>query len=257
MRIIDTHTHIYLPEFDDDRESMLFRAEQAGVTDFLLPNVDAKSIPALIKLYQENPDTSHPMMGLHPCSVKEDFEAELKLIKGVLFGQPELFVAVGEIGIDMYWDKSTLQQQQIAFATQIHWALELDKPIAIHCREAFDEIFEVLEKIAAPNLKGVFHCFTGNLEQAHRAIDLGLHLGIGGVATFKNGGLDRVLPEIDLKHILLETDAPYLAPVPYRGKRNEPSYLTYVVAQLAHFYNTTPDHIAQVTTSNATKLFEL
>jgi TatD DNase family protein len=196
-------------------------------------------------------------MGLHPCSVKENYEAELKLIKGVLYGQPELFVAVGEIGIDLYWDKTTLQQQQIAFATQIQWAKELNKPIVIHCREAFDEIFDVLEQVADPQLRGVFHCFTGNLAQAERAIGFGLHLGIGGVATFKNGGLDKVLPEIDLKHIVLETDAPYLAPVPYRGKRNEPSYLSHIIDKLSEIYKVSTEKIAQTTTLNAINLFEL
>jgi len=195
------------------------------------------------------------MSGLHPTDVKEDFKDELEFVVNSL--KTHDYIAIGEIGIDLYWDKSFLNEQQEAFRFQIRLALKHDLPIVIHCRDAFDEIFEILDKENCPKLRGIFHCFTGTLEQAKRAIDLGFVLGIGGVVTFKNGGIDKFLNQIDLKHIVLETDSPYLAPVPHRGKRNESSYIMYVVEKLSEIYGLSKEEIADITTKNAEKVFAL
>ncbi len=251
--ITDTHTHLYSEQFDEDRKDMILRAKKAGVSRFFIPAIDASYTEKMLTLEKENPDDVFLMMGLHPTSVKENYKEELEHVKTWL--DKRNFYAIGEIGIDLYWDKSFLTQQQEAFRTQIHWAKEKKLPIVIHCREAFDEIFEVLETEKDDNLYGIFHCFTGTLEQAKKAISYNMKLGIGGVATFKNGKIDKFLHEIDLKHIVLETDAPYLAPKPFRGKRNESAYITNVVDKLVDIYGSSFDEIAEITTQNSKDVF--
>ncbi len=228
MIITDTHTHLYSEQFNEDRNAIIKRAIDVGVSRFFIPAIDSTYINAMLDLEKAFPDNIFLMMGLHPTHVKENFEEELAFVKKWL--NKRTFFAVGEIGIDLYWDKSTLKNQQIAFKTQIAWAKEKNLPIIIHCRDAFDEIFEILEEEKDAKLFGIFHCFTGNLEQAKKAISYNMKLGIGGVVTFKNGKIDQFLQEIDIKNIVLETDSPYLAPAPYRGKRNESSYITKVVS---------------------------
>lgn len=251
--LIDTHTHLYSEEFDNDREEMIQRAREAGIGKFYIPAIDSTYTKRMLDLEKKYPDM-HLMMGLHPTSVKpESFEFELEEVKKWL--DQRNFSAVGEIGIDLYWDKSTLGIQQIAFKKQIHWAKEKELPIVIHCRESFDEIFEVLEEEKDEKLFGIFHCFTGTKEQADRAIGFNMKLGIGGVVTFKNGKIDQFLHEIPLEHIVLETDSPYLAPVPYRGKRNESSYVLNVVKKLSGIYGLSEKEIAQSTTRNALSVF--
>jgi len=255
MIFTDTHTHLYSEAFQEDQDDMMQRAINAGVRRFFVPAIDSSYTPAMLDLKKSYPDQVHLMMGLHPTHVKENYLEELDHVQEMLDEEP--FVAIGEIGIDLYWSDEFREQQMEAFHTQIQWSIERGLPIAIHCREAFDEVFEVLETYRGSSLNGVFHCFTGNLEQARRAIDLKMSLGIGGVATFKNGKIDQFLNEIDLKHIVLETDAPYLAPVPYRGKRNESAYIPLIAEKLAAIYNTSVEHIAEVTTLNSTKIFGL
>lgn len=249
----DTHTHLYVQEFDADRTEVIARAQAAGVSQFVLPAIDSQTTEAMHQLKRDYPNRVHLMMGLHPTHVGSNVEKELAHVKEQL--QTHSFVAVGEIGIDLYWDTSTLKQQQMAFQTQIRWAKEKDLPIVIHCRNAFDEIFEILEQEKSSSLRGIFHCFTGNLEQAHRAISYGMKLGIGGVVTFKNGKIDQFLNQIDLKHIVLETDAPYLAPVPYRGKRNESAYLLNVADRVAELYGKNLDEVSKITTQNSKSIF--
>ncbi len=229
------------------------RCKDNGVGRLFLPNVDAESIAKVFALTEAYPDVCYPMLGLHPCSVKEGWESELDTIKQAIH-QHKIY-AVGEIGIDLYWDKTTLPDQIKAFKVQIAWAKELKLPIVIHCRDAFNEVFQVLEEEQDENLRGIFHCFTGNLEQAQKVIGLGFYLGIGGVVTYKNSGLDKVVSEIDLKHIVLETDSPYLTPVPFRGKPNESSYITYVAEKVAGAQQTSIEHIANVTTKNSELIF--
>ncbi|MFD0861101.1 TatD family hydrolase [Sungkyunkwania multivorans] len=253
MIITDTHTHLYSEAFDEDRKEMIARAMDAGVKRFFIPAIDSTYTDAMIQLEKEYPKNIFLMMGLHPTHVKENYEEELAHVQAQLAHRK--FYAVGEIGIDLYWDKSTLGMQQDAFRRQIHLAKKYELPIVIHCREAFDEIFEVLEEEKDDKLFGIFHCFTGTLEQAERAISFNMKLGIGGVVTFKNGKIDQFLEEIDLKHIVLETDAPYLSPTPYRGKRNESSYVTLVLDKLADIYKRTPDEIAHITTENSKEVF--
>ena len=252
--MIDTHTHLYSEEFDEDRTEMIKRAINKGVTAFYLPAIDSESHRKMIDLETQYPDKIFAMMGLHPCYVKpETWEKEL-IIVDKWFGCRK-FVAIGEIGIDLFWDKSTLDIQIKAFEKQIDMAIMYDVPIVIHTRESFDETFEVLERKKHPKLRGIFHCFSGNLEQAKRAIDLNFILGIGGVVTFKNGKIDQFLHEIPLEKIVLETDSPYLAPVPHRGKRNESSYLDLVVGKLVNIYNKDFSEIDRITTENAMKIF--
>jgi TatD DNase family protein len=250
---VDTHTHLYLEEFDADRKELIKRAINLGVGKFYLPNIDSTSIKGMLDLEKEYPLNCFPMMGLHPCSVKENVQDELNLVKEWL-GKRK-FSGVGEIGIDLYWDKTFFKQQQDAFRTQIQWALDKDYPIVIHCREAFEEIYEILvsfEKLP----KSIFHCFSGNLEQANKIIELGnFKLGIGGVVTFKNAGLDKVVEKLDLEHLVLETDAPYLAPVPFRGKRNEPSYLLEVARKIAQLKDCSISEVQEVTAKNAAFIF--
>lgn len=253
MIITDTHTHLYSEQFDKDRNEMIYRAIEAGVSRFFVPAIDSTYLNAMLDLEKSFPKNIFLMMGLHPTSVKDNFEEELAIVK--LWLDKRNFYAIGEIGIDLYWDKTLLKQQQIAFKTQIAWAKERNMPIVIHCRDAFDEIFEILEEEKNEHLFGIFHCFTGNLEQAKKAISYNMKLGIGGVVTFKNGKIDQFLHEIPLEHLVLETDAPYLAPAPYRGKRNESSYIIKVLDKLAEIYKISPQEIAKITTQNSKNIF--
>ena len=255
MNIIDTHTHLYLKQFNEDIDFVIKRSNDVGVNKFIFPAIDSSHFDSMHSLKNKYPDIIYLMSGLHPTDVKEDFKDELEFVVNSL--KTHDYIAIGEIGIDLYWDKSFLKQQQEAFRFQIRLAIKNDLPIVIHCREAFDEIFEILDKENCDKLRGVFHCFTGTLEQANRAIQLGFKLGIGGVVTFKNGGIDKFLNRIDLNHIVVETDSPYLAPVPYRGKRNESSYITYVIDKLSEIYGLPIKKIASVTTKNAEKVFAL
>ena len=253
--ITDTHTHLYSDQFDTDRKTMIQRAKDAGVSRFFIPAIDSSYTENMLSLEKENPDDVFLMMGLHPTSVKENYLEELNLVKEWL--EKREFCAIGEIGMDLYWDKSFLTQQQEAFRTQIKWAKEKKLPINIHCRDAFDEIFEILEAEKSDDLRGIFHCFTGTLEQAKLAISYNMKLGIGGVATFKNGKIDKFLNEIDIKHIVLETDSPYLAPTPFRGKRNESAFITNVVDKLVDIYNLSFQEIAEITTQNSKDVFNI
>jgi len=255
VKIIDTHTHLYLKQFKDDIDKVIQRSIDKGINKFIFPAIDSTHFDDMHILKNKYPNNIYLMSGLHPTNVKENFNDELEFVVNSLKTQD--YVAIGEIGIDLYWDKSFLNEQVEAFTFQIRLAIKHDLPIVIHCREAFDEIFEILDKENCEKLRGVFHCFTGKLEQAKRAIDLGFVLGIGGVVTFKNGGIDKFLNQIDLKHIVLETDAPYLAPVPFRGKRNESSYIIYVIDKLSEIYGLSKEEIADVTTKNAEKVFAL
>ena len=253
--ITDTHTHLYSEQFDEDRSEMMQRAKDAGISRFFIPAIDSSYTERMLDLENNYPNDVFLMMGLHPTSVKENYKEELAHVKEWL--DKRNFYAIGEIGIDLYWDKSFLKQQQEAFRTQIQWAKEKKLPIVIHCRDAFDEIFEVLETEKSDDLFGIFHCFTGTLEQAKKAISYNMKLGIGGVATFKNGKIDKFLNEIEIKNIVLETDAPYLAPTPYRGKRNESSYITNVVDKLVDIYGLTFDEISEITTQNSKEIFSV
>ena len=255
MKIIDTHTHLYLKQFKDDIDKVIQRSIDKGINKFIFPAIDSTHFDDMHDLKNKYPGSIYLMSGLHPVDVKENFKEELEFVVNSL--KSHSYVAIGEIGIDLYWDKTYLKQQQEAFEFQIRLAIKNDLPIVIHCREAFDEIFEILDNENCDKLRGVFHCFTGTLEQANRAIQLGFKLGIGGVVTFKNGGIDKFLNRIDLNHIVLETDSPYLAPVPYRGKRNESSYITYVIDKLSEIYGLPIKKIASVTTKNAEKVFAL
>lgn len=251
--ITDTHTHLYSEQFDEDRAAMMLRAKTAGVSRFFIPAIDSSYTQRMMQLEQDYPDDVFLMMGLHPTSVNENYQAELAHVKHWI--DQRGFYAIGEIGIDLYWDKTFLKQQQEAFKIQIQWAKEKNLPIVIHCRDAFDEIFEVLESEHDDQLFGIFHCFTGTKEQAEKAISFNMKLGIGGVVTFKNGKIDQFLHEIDLKHIVLETDAPYLAPKPYRGKRNESSYIIKVAEKLAEIHGVSFEEIAKITTANSKQIF--
>ena len=255
MIFTDTHTHLYSEAFDEDRELVMQRAFDENIKRFFVPAIDSSYTKAMLELEAQYPEHVHLMMGLHPTSVKDNFLEELAHVDKMM--NERSFCGVGEIGIDLYWDKSTLEIQKIAFKHQIQLAKQYKLPIVIHCREAFDEIFEVLETEFDDDLFGIFHCFTGTLEQAHRAISFNMKLGIGGVVTFKNGKIDQFLNEIDLKHIVLETDSPYLAPVPFRGKRNESSYLIRVVDKLSLIYNVSKLEIAKITTANSLEIFKV
>ena len=253
--ITDTHTHLYSEEFDQDRDDMIQRAIQIGVTRFFIPAIDSSCTQSMYELEEKYPDNVFLMMGLHPTYVKDNYEQELQHVQDEL--SKRKFHAIGEIGIDLFWDKTHLKEQQIAFRKQIQLAKQYKLPIVIHCRDAFDEIFEVLESEKSDDLFGIFHCFTGNHEQALKAISYNMKLGIGGVVTFKNGKIDQFLSQIPLEHIVLETDSPYLAPLPFRGKRNESSYIVNVVNKLAEIYQTTPDAIAEITTENSKAIFRI
>jgi TatD DNase family protein len=255
VNIIDTHTHLYLKQFNEDIDLVINRSKEIGVNKFIFPAIDSSHFNEMHNLKDKYPNSIYLMSGLHPTDVKENYKDELNFVVNTL--KTNNYVAIGEIGIDLYWEKSFLKQQQYAFKFQIRLAIKHDLPIVIHCREAFNEIFEILDKENCDKLRGVFHCFTGTFEEAQRAIDLGFVLGIGGVITFKNGGIDKFLHKIDLKNIVLETDSPYLAPVPFRGKRNESSYIIYVLEKLSEIYGISKEKIAEITSKNAEKVFRL
>ena len=251
---IDTHAHIYASEFKPDRDEVLAKSKAAGVGKIFMPNIDHTSVDMMLEVENQNPDTCFPMMGLHPCSVKSDFEKELYIVENWL--SKRSFHAVGEMGTDLYWDKTFWDQQKEAFVIQVNWAKQYGLPLVIHCRQSIDETIELLKPMSGGNLTGIFHCFSGNSTQAKQIIELGFYLGIGGVATFKNGGLDKVLPEVPLGKLVLETDSPYLAPVPFRGKRNEPSYIPLIADKVAGLMNVTRQEVEQATTKNAEKVFK-
>ncbi len=255
MVITDTHTHLYSEAFNDDRKDMIKRALNQNITRFFIPAIDSTYTKAMLQLEMDFPENVFLMMGLHPTHVKDNYKDELNHVEEML--QKRKFYAIGEIGIDLYWDKSTLSIQQEAFRHQIKLAKQYKLPIVIHCRESFDEIFEILEEEKAEDLFGIFHCFTGTLEQAHRAISYNMKLGIGGVVTFKNGKIDQFINQIDLKHIVLETDSPYLSPSPYRGKRNESSYIIMVLEKLSEIYKLPQEKIAEITTANSKAIFKV
>ncbi|MCA4899528.1 MAG: TatD family hydrolase [Bacteroidota bacterium] len=250
---IDTHAHIYSDEFKPDRQDMLSRAVEADVQRIYMPNIDHTSIDNMLELETKSAGVCVSMMGLHPCYVNKEFEKELYLVEEWL-GKRK-FAAVGEIGTDLYWDKTFWGQQQEAFKVQVGWAKKYRLPIVIHCRESIDETIQLLEPMLDGQLTGVFHCFSGSVEQAKKIMAMGFYLGIGGVATFKNGGLEKVLPEIGLEKLILETDSPYLAPVPHRGKRNEPAYLPLVAQKICDYKKISEQELKDVTFANANRLF--
>lgn len=253
MNYIDTHAHLYDKKFKSDWNELVDRMNDTGIERVYLPNIDHASIEPMFEIEDKDKKRFIPMMGLHPCSVKKDFEKELYMVEEWL-GKRK-FSAVGEIGLDLYWDKTFFEEQKEAFKIQIEWAKKLNLPIAIHTRDATDEALEILEQHKDEKLKGVFHCFGGTVEQAQRIQKLGFLMGIGGVVTYKNAGLDKVLPKLDLNYLILETDAPYLAPVPHRGKRNESSYIPIIAKQIAQIKEVTIKEVAEKTTQNAKKLF--
>jgi hydrolase, TatD family len=256
MYLVDTHTHIFLEEFDSDIDKVILRAEAAGVKAFLLPNIDTESIDRLHKLSDTYPSVCFPMMGLHPTSVNLNFEKELKTV----FSQFEKrkYIAIGEIGIDLYWDKTYLKEQKIVFEKQLKWSLEMNLPVAVHTRDAFPEVFDSIYKVGADRLRGVFHSFGGSREELEEIVNLkNFRVGINGVVTYKNASFRDYLPLISIDRILLETDAPYLSPIPYRGKRNEPAYIVNVAERLAEIYSISVEEIAEKTTRNALGLFSL
>ncbi len=254
MQLIDTHTHLYSETFDEDRGAMIQRALSCGVTDFFIPAIDSTYTERMFALEKKYPNRMHLMTGVHPTHVKENYKEELNHVASLL--RQRSFCALGEIGIDLYWDKTFLKEQQEAFDLQIQWAKEHKLPFVIHCRDAFDEVFEVLDGHDSKDLRGIFHCFTGTLDQAKQALSYNLKLGIGGVVTFKNGKIDQFLNQIPLSEIVLETDAPYLAPVPFRGKRNESSYIQEVASKVAEVYNLPFAEIASITSENALAIFK-
>ena len=255
MQIIDTHTHLYLSQFKDDVDLVIERAKNAGIDKFIFPAIDSSHFKDMHELRNRYPEDIYLMSGLHPVSVKDNYKEELNLVLKSLMTHN--YVAIGEIGIDLYWDKTFLKQQQEAFEFQIRLAVSNNLPIVIHCRDGFDEIFEILDAEKCSKMRGIFHCFTGTLEQAVRAINLGFKLGIGGVVTFKNGRIDKFLNKIDIKNIVLETDAPYLSPVPHRGKRNESFYVTYVLKKISELYGLNEQEIAKITSKNALEIFNI
>ena len=254
MKLIDTHTHLYVEAFDEDREEIIQKAIKIGIERFYLPSIDSSYTSRMLDLESKYPDHIRLMIGLHPTHVKDNYKDELHHVDQCLNKYD--FSAVGEIGIDLYWDKSFLKNQQEAFDLQISWAKEKKMPVVIHCRNAFDEVFEVLQGHRCNNLSGIFHCFSGTKEQAEMLIDMKLKLGIGGIVTFKNGKIDKFLDQISIDHIVLETDAPYLAPTPFRGKRNQSEYLVYILKKLTEIYQKSEKEIAAITTKNAISVFK-
>ncbi len=255
MSLIDTHVHLYAEEFKADIHSIISKAKENGINKMLMPNVDIHSIGKMNEITQTHPGVCYSMIGLHPCYVKEDFQIQLEDMKSEL--ETKHYVGIGEIGLDLYWDKTFYEEQKIAFETQVKWAIEKKLPIAIHSREATKEALEILRPLFGEGLKGVFHCFSGTMEEATEITGNGFHLGIGGVVTFKNGGLDKILSHISIDKIILETDAPYLAPVPFRGKRNESSYLTFIAKKIAEIYGISMEEVGKATSRNAKSLFKL
>jgi TatD DNase family protein len=251
---IDTHAHVFAEQFDVDRADIIGRAMEAGVREIYMPNIDHTSIDSMFEAEGRYPGTCFSMMGLHPTSVKKDFEKELYIVEEWL--SKRKFVAIGEMGTDLYWDKTFWEQQKEAFRIQVGWAKKFRLPIVIHCRESIDETIELLEPLSGNGLTGVFHCFTGSLEQARKITSMGFYIGLGGVATFKNGGIDKVIPDLELDNIVLETDSPYLAPAPHRGKRNEPSYIPIIAEKIIGLKNISKDELQAITTRNASRLFK-
>ncbi|EPP5334401.1 TatD family hydrolase [Vibrio harveyi] len=253
--MIDTHAHIYASEFDNDRDEVVKRALEQGIDKILLPNIDLESIEPMLKTEAAYPEVCRSMMGLHPCYVDGNVEQTLEIIRG--WFKKHNFIAVGEIGIDLYWDKTFRAEQEIAFVTQLNWAKEMDLPVVIHTRDSIEETLTLLRQEQDGRLRGVFHCFGGSVEEAQAINKLGFHLGLGGVSTFKNGGMDKVIPHLDMNWVILETDCPYLAPVPHRGKRNEPAYTSLVAARVAELRGESLEAIDALTTKNAEELFSL
>jgi TatD DNase family protein len=252
---IDTHAHVYSEEFKGAQADIIGRAMDAGVKKIYMPNVDHSSIDGMMELEEKYKDTCISMMGLHPCSVKKDFEKELYIVEEWL--SKRKFSAVGEMGTDLFWDKTFWPQQQEAFRIQVGWAKKLKLPIVIHSRESIDETIELLEPMIVEEFTGVFHCFSGTLDQARKITSMGFYLGLGGVSTFKNGGMDKVIPDLDLDNLVLETDSPYLAPVPHRGKRNEPSFIPIIAERIAALKNISIEELQAITSRNALRLFSV
>jgi TatD DNase family protein len=255
MQLIDTHTHIYLPEFDNDRDEVVSRAVQNGVAKLVMPNIDMDSVYKMLTVGNRYPGICYPMIGLHPTSVKEN--AEPQLDKLINLAANYKFHAIGEIGIDLYWDQSHLKDQIIIFKRQVAFAIESDLPVVIHSRNSFPEVFNALSDFSGSGIRGVFHAFTGSVDDAEKAIGIGFKLGIGGIVTFRNSGLDKIVREVGLENIILETDSPYLAPVPHRGKRNESSYLCIINNKIAEIFGLTKEEVASITFSNSIQLFGL
>ncbi|AKD04131.1 TatD family hydrolase [Pontibacter korlensis] len=255
MNLIDSHAHIYSEKFNADRAEAVERSTQEGVTKIYMPNIDHTSIDAMLEAEEKYPDVCIPMMGLHPTSVDKDFERELYVVEEWL--NKRSFAAVGECGIDLYWDKTFLPQQQEALKVQVELAKKHQLPLVLHTRDSFDEAYEIVSAAQDGTLKGIFHCFSGTVEEAEKVKELGFLMGIGGVATFRNGGLDKVLPHVQLEDLVLETDCPYLAPMPHRGKRNEPVYLPLIAQRVADLLNKPIEEVAEKTTANALNLFKL
>ena len=255
MEIIDTHTHLYFKHFKNDFDKVIKKAIDNNITSLIFPSVDSSHLQKMYELKNRYPKNIFLMTGLHPTYVKDNYKEELDQVVKSLIDHD--FVAVGEIGIDLYWDKTFLKQQQDAFEFQIELALVNKLPIVIHCRDGFNEIFEILEKFKSQKIRGIFHCFTGSLDQANKSIQLGFKLGIGGVVTFKNAGIDKLINYIDLENIVLETDSPYLAPVPFRGKRNESFYITYIIKKISEIYNISQKEVAEITTKNSKEIFKI
>ncbi|MDK9782582.1 TatD family hydrolase [Vibrio sp. B172a] len=253
--MIDTHAHIYASEFDNDRDEVVKRALEQGIDRILLPNIDLESIEPMLKTEAAYPEVCRSMMGLHPCYVDGNVEQTLEIIRG--WFEKHNFIAVGEIGIDLYWDKTFRAEQEMAFVTQLNWAKEMNLPVVIHTRDSIEETLTLLRQEQDGSLRGVFHCFGGSVEEAQAINELGFHLGLGGVSTFKNGGMDKVIPHLDMNWVILETDCPYLAPVPHRGKRNEPAYTSLVAARVAELRGESLEVIDTLTTKNAEMLFNL
>jgi TatD DNase family protein len=254
MILTDTHTHLYSKEFDTERTILIQKAIDSGITRMFMPNVDSDSIPGMFLVEKQFPENCFAMMGLHPCSVGSNYQQELQVVEYWL--NKRKFVAIGEIGIDLYWDKTYIAQQQDAFRMQIQLAKKHELPYVIHARNSFDEVMEIVTEFKNDNLKAIFHCFSGTIEQAEQIVEMkNFKLGIGGVVTFKNSGLDKVVEAIDLKHLVLETDAPYLAPVPFRGKTNQPEYLLVVAQKIAEIKNISLEEVVEVTTQNSKEIF--
>jgi TatD DNase family protein len=253
MKLIDTHCHLYLEDFNDDIDSVIAKAKTEGVKKFFLPAIDSKSNASMLNLEEKYPNEIFAMMGLHPCSIKNDYNNELKIVEEWL--NKRKFAAIGEIGLDFYWDQTFKNQQYEAFEIQMQWAINKNLPIVIHTRNAINETINMVKPFSIKGLKGIFHCFSGNYEEAKKIIDMNFYLGIGGVLTYKNSGLSSAIEKIDIENMVLETDAPYLTPVPFRGKRNESSYLKFIAEKLAAIKKVTVEKVAEITTENAEKIF--
>jgi len=255
MKFIDTHTHLYLDNFDVDRNEIIQNAIGNNVDKMLLPAIDSSTFSAMKKLADEYPDNCYPMIGLHPTSVKDNYENEMALVESEL--KKGGYIAVGEIGIDLYWDKTHIEEQKDAFRRQLKLAKKYNLPVAIHTRDSFNEIYPIIKDESTEDLRGVFHCFTGSVEESKKIIDLGFMMGIGGIITFKNSGLDKVVQTIPIEYLLLETDSPFLTPSPFRGKRNQSAYLTFIAAKLAEVKSINVEEVADITTKNAKILFKI